>query len=208
MSLGGSIARKPRSIQGRRWGERGTSGVSPGEQWTDTSGKSPVPARRIVVSFRHAVAANRDRQDHGYVRCGPHRPRGEGGQSAADALFTPSTPSCTGWPGQLARAAGSRRSAPRRCCTRRIWTSPAASGAVFPDRGRFMAYAARVMRGLIIDYARSRQAQKRGGGVRDHLARHRRGRRPRRRRRSWPASATALDELADGRPAARRRSST
>jgi RNA polymerase sigma factor (TIGR02999 family) len=35
--------------------------------------------------------------------------------------------------------------------------------AVFPDRGRFMAYAARVMRGLIIDYSRSRQAQKRGG---------------------------------------------
>lgn len=34
----------------------------------------------------------------------------------------------------------------------------------FPDRGRFMAYAARVMRGLIIDYARRRQAQKRGGG--------------------------------------------
>jgi RNA polymerase sigma factor (TIGR02999 family) len=36
-------------------------------------------------------------------------------------------------------------------------------GVVFPDRGRFMAYAARVMRGLIIDYARSRKAQKRGG---------------------------------------------
>jgi RNA polymerase sigma factor (TIGR02999 family) len=35
--------------------------------------------------------------------------------------------------------------------------------AVFPDRGRFMAYAARVMRGLIIDYTRRRQAQKRGG---------------------------------------------
>jgi RNA polymerase sigma factor (TIGR02999 family) len=35
--------------------------------------------------------------------------------------------------------------------------------AVFPDRARFMGYAARVMRGLIIDYARSRQAQKRGG---------------------------------------------
>jgi RNA polymerase sigma factor (TIGR02999 family) len=35
--------------------------------------------------------------------------------------------------------------------------------AAFPDRNRFMAYAARVMRGLIIDYARSRQAQKRGG---------------------------------------------
>jgi RNA polymerase sigma factor (TIGR02999 family) len=36
-------------------------------------------------------------------------------------------------------------------------------GAVFADRGRFMGYASRVMRGLIIDYARSRRAQKRGG---------------------------------------------
>ncbi len=35
--------------------------------------------------------------------------------------------------------------------------------AVFPDEGRFMGYAARVMRGLIIDYARSRKARKRGG---------------------------------------------
>jgi len=36
-------------------------------------------------------------------------------------------------------------------------------GAAFPDRARFMAYAARVMRGLIIDHARTRSAQKRGG---------------------------------------------
>jgi RNA polymerase sigma factor (TIGR02999 family) len=36
-------------------------------------------------------------------------------------------------------------------------------GAMFVDRGRFMAYASRVMRGLIIDYARERRAQKRGG---------------------------------------------
>jgi RNA polymerase sigma factor (TIGR02999 family) len=35
--------------------------------------------------------------------------------------------------------------------------------STFPDRHRFMAYASRVMRGLIIDYARGRQAQKRGG---------------------------------------------
>ena len=34
----------------------------------------------------------------------------------------------------------------------------------FPDRARFMAYGARVMRGLIIDYVRRRQAQKRGAG--------------------------------------------
>ena len=36
-------------------------------------------------------------------------------------------------------------------------------GAAFPDRARFMAYAARVMRGLIVDYARNKRAQKRGG---------------------------------------------
>ena len=36
-------------------------------------------------------------------------------------------------------------------------------GISFPDRPRFMGYAARVMRGLIIDHARRRQAQKRGG---------------------------------------------
>jgi len=39
----------------------------------------------------------------------------------------------------------------------------AVSGPTFPDRARFMGYAARVMRGLIIDHARSRRAQKRGG---------------------------------------------
>ncbi len=36
-------------------------------------------------------------------------------------------------------------------------------GSVFPDKGRFMAYAARVMRSLILDYVRSHRAQKRGG---------------------------------------------
>jgi len=39
----------------------------------------------------------------------------------------------------------------------------ARSDASFPDRARFMGYAARVMRGLIIDHSRSRLAQKRGG---------------------------------------------
>ncbi len=37
------------------------------------------------------------------------------------------------------------------------------SGASFPDQARFMGYAARVMRGLIIDNARRRCAVKRGG---------------------------------------------
>lgn len=39
----------------------------------------------------------------------------------------------------------------------------ARDGVVFPDRARFMGYAARVMRGYIIDHARSRGAVKRGG---------------------------------------------
>ena len=40
----------------------------------------------------------------------------------------------------------------------------AREGKSFPDQARFMGYAARVMRGLIIDHARSRHAIKRGGG--------------------------------------------
>jgi RNA polymerase sigma factor (TIGR02999 family) len=36
-------------------------------------------------------------------------------------------------------------------------------GPVFPDRARFLGYAARTMRGLIIDHVRRRRSQKRGG---------------------------------------------
>ena len=35
----------------------------------------------------------------------------------------------------------------------------------FPDRAHFMAYAARAMRGVVIDRVRERHAQKRGGGL-------------------------------------------
>ena len=38
-------------------------------------------------------------------------------------------------------------------------------GLAFPDRARFMAYAARAMRAVVIDYARRARAQKRGGGA-------------------------------------------
>jgi RNA polymerase sigma factor (TIGR02999 family) len=37
------------------------------------------------------------------------------------------------------------------------------SGPSFPDKARFLAYAARAMRGIIIDHARRRCALKRGG---------------------------------------------
>jgi len=39
----------------------------------------------------------------------------------------------------------------------------AQGGPSFPDEARFLSYAARVMRGLIIDHVRSRLAHKRGG---------------------------------------------
>lgn len=35
----------------------------------------------------------------------------------------------------------------------------------FPERNSFMAYASRAMRGLVVDYCRSRRAQKRGGDL-------------------------------------------
>ncbi len=44
-----------------------------------------------------------------------------------------------------------------------VYLDLAARENAFPDQGRFMAYAARAMRGLIIDYVRNRNAHKRGG---------------------------------------------
>lgn len=41
----------------------------------------------------------------------------------------------------------------------------AVGNAAFADRLRFLKYASRAMRGLIVDYVRSRQAQKRGGEI-------------------------------------------
>lgn len=40
----------------------------------------------------------------------------------------------------------------------------AREGSSFPDRARFIAYASRVMRGLIVEHARSRRVLKRGMG--------------------------------------------
>jgi len=74
------------------------------------------------------------------------------------------------------------------------------SGSAFPDRSRFMGYAARVMRGLIIDHARNRRAQKRGGlfeitafepDVHEHAVEYR----------ELTRIADSLDELAKVEPA-------
>ncbi|RZL32486.1 MAG: sigma-70 family RNA polymerase sigma factor [Rubrivivax sp.] len=42
---------------------------------------------------------------------------------------------------------------------------PGAGGAGFPDRRHFLAYAAQAMRSVVIDLVRSRQAERRGGGL-------------------------------------------
>lgn len=39
------------------------------------------------------------------------------------------------------------------------------TGLAFNDKAHFLSYAARAMRGLVIDHVRSRQAAKRGGGL-------------------------------------------
>ena len=61
----------------------------------------------------------------------------------------------------------------------------------FPDRPRFLAYASRAMRGLIIDYARSRRAKKRGGQFEISLA----GDEP--PSDQWTRNAAELEQLTD-----------
>lgn len=73
-------------------------------------------------------------------------------------------------------------------------------GVAFPDRARFFAYAARAMRGLVIDHVRERRAIKRGGAfhlttldtaVAEGVA----------ALEDLPALGAALDELAVAEPA-------
>ena len=64
---------------------------------------------------------------------------------------------------ELARNAGARSLGPTTILHQAYIDMAARDGPSFPDRPRFMAYASRVMRGLIIDHVRQRHAQKRGG---------------------------------------------
>ncbi len=75
----------------------------------------------------------------------------------------------------------------------------ARDGTTFPDRARFMAYAACVMRGLIIDHARSRLAQKRGGRFEFTTMNTETGERPVDDR-ELSRLSDALDELAQVEP--------
>ncbi|HEV2349071.1 MAG TPA: ECF-type sigma factor [Terriglobia bacterium] len=88
----------------------------------------------------------------------------QGDKSAAEALFSALYDELH----RLAKRELARRGAPSSLGVTTLLHEAylgiaAQGGTSFPDRARFMKYAARVMRGLIIDHFRSRQAIKRGG---------------------------------------------
>jgi RNA polymerase sigma factor (TIGR02999 family) len=64
---------------------------------------------------------------------------------------------------QLARQAGPLGVSPTTLLHQAYINMSGRRDASFPDHSQFLGYAARVMRGLIIDHVRSRRAQKRGG---------------------------------------------
>jgi RNA polymerase sigma factor (TIGR02999 family) len=87
-----------------------------------------------------------------------------GDRSAADALFTTLYAELHGLAKrQLARQGSGLTLGVTTLLHEAYLDMAAREGASFPDRGRFMAYAAKVMRSLIVDYARERRARKRGG---------------------------------------------
>ena len=86
-----------------------------------------------------------------------------GSKPAADALFSTLYSELR----RLAQCQLARHGAPMSLSASTLlhnaYIEIARQDTAFPDRNRFMTYAARVMRGLIIDHARNRRAQKRGG---------------------------------------------
>ncbi len=65
--------------------------------------------------------------------------------------------------GQLSRSSGEVTISTTSLLHEAYLDIAAREGLQFPDLARFMAYAARAMRGIIIDFVRERRAQKRGG---------------------------------------------
>ena len=87
----------------------------------------------------------------------------QGDQSAADALFTVLYDELH----RMARRELNRRGGGVTLSTTTLlheaYLDLSGRGLAFPDENRFFAYAARAMRGLIVDYVRERRAIKRGG---------------------------------------------
>jgi RNA polymerase sigma factor (TIGR02999 family) len=65
--------------------------------------------------------------------------------------------------GELARRGGSVSLSATTLLHEAYLAMASREGASFPDRSRFMGYASKVMRTFIIDHARERHAEKRGG---------------------------------------------
>ena len=88
----------------------------------------------------------------------------KGDQSAADALFTVLYAELHRLAKiQLAKSSGDLTIGTTTLLHEAYLDMAAREQAVFPDRARFMAYAARAMRGLILNHSRGRQTLKRGG---------------------------------------------
>ena len=88
----------------------------------------------------------------------------EGDRSAADTLFATLYAELHRLASrQIARSSGELTIGTTTLLHEAYLNMSRREGASFPDRARFMGYAARVMRGLVIDYVRNRKAQKRGG---------------------------------------------
>ncbi len=76
----------------------------------------------------------------------------------------PPTASCASWRTRDCVVAGATPcSTPPRWCTSRTCVSSKSGALQFPDRVRFLVYAGRVMRSIIIDLVRQRQAERHGG---------------------------------------------
>jgi len=86
-----------------------------------------------------------------------------GDRSAADALFSALYAELHELARRQLAGSGSGTLGPTTLLHDAYLKMSGREGAVFPDRNRFMGYAAKVMRHLVIDHARQRGAQKRGG---------------------------------------------
>ena len=88
----------------------------------------------------------------------------DGGNAAsAEALFTTLYQELHRLARQQLRGGSAGASLGATTLLHECYLDMAGRAAAFPDRQRFIAYAARAMRGLIVDYVRERRAQKRGG---------------------------------------------
>ena len=144
-----------------------------GRQGRSPAGVAVVPYDPVAVTDRRRVPPPPRTAPTSHVFQVPMKPRTltslfesaeRGDGAAAEALFTALY-------GELHRMAKREIAGRRGFVTLGVTTllheayikMSDRDGIAFPDRARFMAYAARVMRGLIIDHVRRRRANKRGG---------------------------------------------